>query len=374
MKASALHAALAALLLATLMVAGSGALRAASPPSGHARPGLAGLLAHDSAWAAWRARFVSPQGRVIDTGNGDISHSEGQGYGMLLAVAAGDQATFERIWGWTRANLMVRDDVLLAWRWEPDKRPAVADMNNATDGDILVAWALTEAAEAWGDAAHRVAARRLAVEIGRKLVVLRGPHAPVLLPGMAGFSAQERPDGPVVNPSYFVFPAFERLPLVAPDIDWAGLSRAGMALVETARFGTPGLPTEWVSLKEAAPRPAAGFAPVFGYNALRVPLYIAWAGLGEARHYAPYRALWESAPPRPGRPGLALVDTADGALFAVVDEPGYAALPALVACAAEGRPLPAGLLAPTPAQNYYPATLHLLALVAAAARTPSCRP
>ncbi|WP_239514610.1 glycosyl hydrolase family 8, partial [Klebsiella pneumoniae] len=79
------------------------------------------------------------------------------GYGMLLAVAAGARAAFERIWGWTRANLMVRSAALAAWRWAPDHRPGVSDMNNATDGDILVAWALTEAAEAWGEPAYRTA-------------------------------------------------------------------------------------------------------------------------------------------------------------------------------------------------------------------------
>ena len=102
-------------------------------------------------WMNYRSRFVSDNGRVVDTANNMISHSEGQGYGMLLAVAARDRAGFERIWNWTRANLMVRDDQLIAWRWEPNARPAVADMNNATDGDILVAWALAEAAEQWSE-------------------------------------------------------------------------------------------------------------------------------------------------------------------------------------------------------------------------------
>ena len=63
---------------------------------------------------------------------------------LLLAIAANDRATFDKIWGWTRANLMVRDDQLLAWRWDPAHRPAVADINDASDGDILVAWALTD--------------------------------------------------------------------------------------------------------------------------------------------------------------------------------------------------------------------------------------
>ena len=109
---------------------------------------LAGTLGNDLSWRAYKARFVTEEGRVVDTGNGLISHSEGQGYGLVLAVAANDRDAFERIWGWTRANLLVRGDELLAWRWEPNARPAVADMNNATDGDLLVAWALAEAGEA----------------------------------------------------------------------------------------------------------------------------------------------------------------------------------------------------------------------------------
>ena len=82
-------------------------------------PGLVGKLGNEAAWRAYRARFITDQGRLVDTANGQISHSEGQGYGMLLAVAAGDRVSFERIWGWTRANLMVRGDELQAWRWSP---------------------------------------------------------------------------------------------------------------------------------------------------------------------------------------------------------------------------------------------------------------
>ncbi len=93
------------------------ALAAHHPARAEPAIAFAGSLAGQDGWRAYRERFVTPQGRVVDTGNGGISHSEGQGYGMLLAVAADDRATFERIWTWTRANLMVRDDQLLAWRW-----------------------------------------------------------------------------------------------------------------------------------------------------------------------------------------------------------------------------------------------------------------
>jgi endoglucanase len=134
-------------------------------------------------------------------------------------------------------------------------------MNNASDGDVLIAWALAEAAELWADAAHRAAGRRIAVEIGRKLVLFKTGEGAVLLPGVAGFSAQERPDGPVVNLSYYVFPAFARLGVVAPEIDWAGLARTGLDQLRAARFGPAELPTDWISLRDGAPRPADGFPP-----------------------------------------------------------------------------------------------------------------
>lgn len=328
-------------------------------------------LGSTAAWRSYKARFVTDQGRVVDTGNGRISHSEGQGYGMLLAVAAGDRETFQRVWSWTRANLMVRDDALLAWRWEPDKRPAIADMNDATDGDILVAWALVEAGEAWSDEGYRLAARRIAVDVARRTVLFRTDGPSLLLPAMSGFSAEDRADGPVVNLSYWIFPAFDRVALLAPEFDWAGLDRSGRRLIAAARFGTARLPVEWISLSGDAPRPAEGFAPTFGYNALRIPLYLAMAGVTDPDLYAPFLALWD----KPEVGGLALVDTQSGRVVERLPETGYGAIPALGACAAHGTPFPAALRKVRAGQeNYYPVTLHLLALTALKTRFPACAP
>lgn len=353
------------LLALTLLIVG-----ATGPATAGAAPSLAGSLGNGEAWRAYKARFVTEQGRVVDTANGGISHSEGQGYGMLLAVAAGDREIFERIWTWTRANLMVRDDQLLAWRWEPDQRPAVADMNDASDGDLLVAWALTEAAEAWHEPAHRVAGRRIAVELGRKLILPRAPQGPLMLPAVAGFSAEERPDGPVVNLSYWIFPAFDRVSLLAPEFDWDGLARSGRRLIAAARFGSGRLPVEWVSLSEAAPRPADGFPVQFGYNALRIPLYLAMAGVADPDLHAPFLALWRKA-----ESGLALIEPETGRVTARLAETGYAAIPALSACASRGTPFPAALMrVRAESENYYPVTLHLLALAALRSRYPACAP
>jgi endoglucanase len=329
---------------------------------------LAATLKDQSAWRAYKARFISEEGRVVDTGNGLISHSEGQGYGLVLAVAADDREAFERIWGWTRANLLVRGDELLAWRWEPGARPAVADTNNASDGDLLVAWALTEAGETWSDRAYQVAARRIAVEIGRKLVLPKTVNGALLLPAVTGFAAEDRPDGPVISLSYWVFPALDRVSSAAPEFDWTALTRSGLQLLEKTRIGKSKLPSEWLSLREADPRPAQGVAATFAYNNIRIPLYLAWSGLGGADDYAPFLSLWAHRPAR----GLPIVDTADGRPLAALEETGYTAIADLTACAAKGAKLPLSFRSVRMAENYYPATLHLLAQVAAHMRHQSC--
>ncbi|MDE2362201.1 MAG: cellulase [Hyphomicrobiales bacterium] len=327
---------------------------------------LGGALKTPELWQAYKAAFITESGRVVDTGNGLVSHSEGQGYGMLLAIAANDRATFDRLWGWTRANLMVRDDQLLAWRWDPTRRPAIADINDASDGDILVAWALTEASEFWGDVALKVAARRIAVEVGRKLVVYKTKFGALLLPAVSGFAAEDRQDGPVVNLSYWVFPAFARLPLVAPEIDWRGIVQSGLDALKASHFGVGGLPTEWVSLRNGVARPADGFPAQFGYNAIRIPLYLAWAGIGERVHYDPF-AKWAK-----DFGGRAVVDISSGREASGFGESGYQAIGALALCVTDGKPLDRGALVAHGPENYYPATLRILVNLAAQMRFPSC--
>ena len=79
----------------------------------------------ESEWVAYKERFVAENGRVIDDANGRISHSEGQGYGLLLALLANDRADFARIWTFTNTRLLLRDDGVLQLddpveRWVPE--------------------------------------------------------------------------------------------------------------------------------------------------------------------------------------------------------------------------------------------------------------
>lgn len=353
-------------------------LAAAFVPAGRAGPegsavsagpaSVKGMLPVPALWAAWKRRFLADDGRVIDDANGGVSHTEGQGYGLLLAVAADDRDAFRRIWGWTRATLYLRKDGLGAWRWQPGRAPHVRDPNNATDGDLLVAWALAEAGAAWDDAAAAVAARRIARAIFAETVVATR-FGPVLLPGVAGFRAGDRADAPVVNPSYWVFPALARLAELTPDLDWRGVAASGARLLAAARFGPSGLPAEWVSLAGEAPRPAEGFPAIFGYNAVRIPLYLAWSEGLRREGLAPFMARWSAADGGPAP--MALVDLASGRDLEPFADRGYRAVAAVTACALEGTRFPDDLRG-AEVDHYYPTTLRALALVAVNQRHPTC--
>jgi len=158
---------------------------------------------HD--WSAFRQRFLMSDGRIVDNGNGSVSHSEGQGYGLLLAAAANDKEAFDRIWSWTRTTLGVRGDGLFAWRFDPNGTPTVADLNNASDGDILIAWALYRAAKRWNESAYADASQNIRAALLRLMIRPIG-KLNVLLPGEHGFDTA---DGVVYNPSYYIWPALD---------------------------------------------------------------------------------------------------------------------------------------------------------------------
>ncbi|MFN2268827.1 MAG: glycosyl hydrolase family 8, partial [Desulfonatronovibrio sp.] len=97
-----------------------------------------------SDWNVFKARFLTSDGRIIDRFQNNISHSEGQGYAMIMAALCNEPDIFDSLWKWTRDNLQVRrTDSLLVWSWGErfPEQWTVLDYNNATDGDILVAWA-----------------------------------------------------------------------------------------------------------------------------------------------------------------------------------------------------------------------------------------
>ena len=352
-----------AMMLIGLPIAAAHASPPAAPSAEIGSGSAASAALPQTLWLAYKDHFLSVDGRIIDDANGGISHSEGQGYGMLLALAAGDDRSFARIWDWTSKQLYRRSDGLASWRWSPDATPHITDTNNASDGDILIAWALADAAERWNNPAYRAAARRIALSIGRSSTI-KTRYGLTLLPAASGFRAADMDDGPVVNPSYWVFPAFPRLKAVAPEVDWAAIAASGLAILDAARFGPLHLPTDWVSLKAERPTPAKAFKPVFGYNALRIPLYLAWSG-ENADRIAPFVRVWARA--ADGHPSV--INAMTGRSVEPFYDAGYAAVPILVSCAFNGSGRGPSAV---PLEHYYSATLYLLTFMAARHRALPC--
>jgi endoglucanase len=337
-----------------------------------------GLAHYDGAadWRQYKARFIASDGRVIDTGNNGISHSEGQGWGLLFAEAFGDRATFDKLWSWTRETLQHKDDALFSWKWDPRKRNPIADLNDAADGDITIAWALARAGQRWHAPSYTTAAERIVADIRRTLFcTVQGRLA--LLPGRAGF---RRGNKTVINLSYYVYPAFLTFARIDSARDWRRLGGDGLRLLAAARFGRWGLPPDWLELdSDGTAALAAGLPPRFGFDAVRIPLYLVWAGAGTPKRLAPYLAFWDHFPN--GRiPGWA--DLKDGTVAPFSGPAGFDAVVQLVRSVGAGSPAPLpGIGA---AADYYSASLTLLARLArresarmrnpATCRGPACGP
>ena len=313
-------------------------------------------------WEAWKTVHVSSSGRVIDRLQDNVSHSEGQGYALVIAEALGDRDGFELILDWTMANLAVRPgDSLLAWRWHPAGGGRVTDPNNASDGDLFAAWALVRAGRRFREPRWREAGRAIAADLVRHCL---RPHpgrrdgALLLLPGAAGF---ETPEGLVVNPAYYMLRAMADLADEAEQPPLRRCADDGADLLTA--LARKGLVPDWTLVGPSGLGPAPGKSDTFGYEAMRVPLYLVWSRRPEheavsraGNAYAATSAAGSATTPT-------IVEASSGRVLETSDDPGYRALAALALCAAQGD---TGGLMPAfnVGQPYYPGMLHLLSLVA----------
>jgi endoglucanase len=272
-------------------------------------------------WLKYRDRFVAEDGRVRDTGNKDVSHTEGQGCAMLFAEAFGDRDSFDRIWTWTRNTLQQPNGALFSWRWDPSGDKPIADTNNATDGDMLIAWALERAARRWHAADYHDAARRIVGDIREKLIT-RVAGRLVLLPGASGFRQK---DGTViVNPSYYIYPALAEFPWLDGSAEWGRLQRDGLGLLAKARFGQWDLPTDWIAVDETGNvSPASELPPRFGFDAIRIPLYLIWGREATSQRLAALIKFWNGFA---DKPVPAWVDVTSGATAPFPAPSGFQAI------------------------------------------------
>jgi endoglucanase len=186
--------------------------------------------------AAFLDAYVEPDGRVVRRDQGSDTVGEGQAYAMLAAAAIGDGPRFDRIWGWTQANLQ-RPDGLLAFHWADG---VVKDPQAASDADLDAARALMVAACRFNRPDLRAAAGRIGGAVLAHEttggVLAAGPWA----------STRRRT---VFNPSYLDPRTLIALGHLTGDHRYAAVARAGRRVIGTL---TRPLPPDWATVSSSS--------------------------------------------------------------------------------------------------------------------------
>ena len=206
--------------------------------------------------------YVGDDGRVRRDTEGDTV-SEGQAYAMLLAVAIDDADTFERVWAWTKVNLVGASGTM-AWKWQDG---VITDANSATDADVDAARALMLAADRFEIPQYREDGLTLAAALLDENVVYTNV-GPVLAAGPWATAAPF-----TANPSYISPVAFALLGDISDDTRWPSLAQFGATLLHELTAGGQMLPSDWIRVDSSGtPIPSAapdGSAVAYGYDAFR---------------------------------------------------------------------------------------------------------
>lgn len=238
-------------------------------------------------WQEYARAFIESDGRLVDSYQ-QYTHSEGQGTAMLFAAVAQDKATFQRAWEWTQKHLR-RPDGLYAWKWQNGR---VADLNNASDGDILIAWALLIGYRQWDDPSFRDSALEILDAIKLLLVTPRFGFT-LLLPGSLFY---DKPDRILTNPSYLILPAFRAFSYYDDAAFWNDFYQQSIHFLKAAQTVQPSkkepqVVSDWMQVSPEGVTYSTQHDPLLGYDSIRVPLYLAW--MGETELLKPYRVLWQ---------------------------------------------------------------------------------
>ncbi len=303
-------------------------------------------------WHSWRDAYLRG-GRVIDPQHGQISHSEGQGYGLLLAQAFGDRSSFKEIEDWTEANLALRDDNLMAWAYRPHVSGASLDRQTATDGDLFRAWALLRAERDSGWAGYGGKAIAIARDIATYCLVT-DPRAPLEYLLAPGAESRRGPDRVLINPSYVMPRALRELGVAAGDSRLIRAADHGETVL--SELAATGLLPNWIDVTVSGFGDPQEHEVIWGYDALRIPLYLTWSGRRD--HAAVVQGL-SLLTKNTDDAHLAVEVTVSGEVRTQSNLPGYFAIVDVAACR---KPSPSERVGHSP--FYYPDTLALLSDVA----------
>ena len=245
-------------------------------------------LSLSASWSEYKELFITAEGRVIDKKNSNVTHSEAVAYGMYLAIKNHDMQTFEKIHAWYKKNLLKNKYNLICWKWGKTKSGSfqVLDSNNASDGDIWIAYDNLLAYEITKNKQYRQEALELMHSIKEHLLLQHNQKV-YLLPGSYGFETETHFE---VNLSYYLFFIFDKFYEIDHDKIWKRLKKDGIDLLHRARFSSLALNPDWISIEKKSDTITVAKNALFGYDALRIPLNILMSNMkNRAQLLQPYK-------------------------------------------------------------------------------------
>lgn len=236
-----------------------------------------------SSWPLWqqfKTLYVSNDGRVIDAGtDARITTSEGQAYAMMFALAANDRAAFNTLLNWTENNLAQGhlDRNLPAWQWghATDGQWRVLDNNAASDADVWLTFALSEAGRLWREPRYTQLGSTLSEHILREEAMWAPKLGLTLLPAPRGFVEDSTWR---FNASYLPLQVLRYLGATHDKL-WNDIADSSLRIIQAS---TPrGFTSDWIEYRSdlgfITDRTTQG---VGSYDAIRVYL---WAGMLQPR-------------------------------------------------------------------------------------------
>src|SRR3989339_165209 len=225
------------------------------------------------AWAYFKQELLQPSGAVSRTDDNTVV-SEGQSYGMMLAVQNNDQAAFDKIGLWTKTHMQDTNPYGL-FSWQTDSSGEVLSYEPAPDGEEMIAMALYFASHRWGNKAapydYSVQAKKILDNILKYEMT------------SDYYLTFNVSDKNIFNLSYYM-PAFYRLfAIYTSDNIWNTVAKNGYDLIDRSKNAATGLVPDW-SNKDGS---LQSTGRDFYYDAMRVPFQVAldavWFGATEPR-------------------------------------------------------------------------------------------
>ncbi|OLZ11202.1 glycosyl hydrolase family 8 [Sulfobacillus thermosulfidooxidans] len=214
------------------------------------------------AYQSWQQTYVQSAGpgllRVVRPQNNNDTVSEGIGYGMLLAVANNDLATFQGLWNYAKKYR----DASGLMNWDISASGTVIGTGSATDADEDMAYALFLAHQRWPGQGFGQAATN---QIDAILAFDVSPHNR-LLPG------DHWGDTAIMNPSYIAPAYYARFATFTGNNRWNLVAEQNLQWIADNANPTTGLLPDWLNADGSNPAiPWDQYSDGWYYDAVRLP-------------------------------------------------------------------------------------------------------